>query len=293
MNIHVKKIHAFTQNPSGGNPAGVVPDIPPNITETQMKQISQELNVSETAYLFPSKQANVKVRFFSPETEVDLCGHATIATFFSLAWDGKFPRTKPQITVTQETNTGILPVDVYFKDKICQRVMMTQAKPIIKDVKLDVNKLAAILDIKPDDIDDSLPQQIVSTGLFTLPISIRTLTAMKTMQPDFTQIKQLCTQIGVGSMHVFTFETLEPHSTYHARNFPPLYGINEDPVTGTANGAVTSYLIKNNIITDRNIVCEQGDIIGRPGRVFVEVDNDRVRVGGKAILVEEKELNVD
>jgi PhzF family phenazine biosynthesis protein len=71
-----------------------------------------------------------------------------------------------------------------------------------------------------------------------------------------------------------------------------VYGINEDPVTGTANGAVCSYLVKNGIIQKRNLVCEQGDIMGRPGRVFVEVGRGLVRVGGKARVVEEKEMKL-
>jgi len=96
----------------------------------------------------------------------------------------------------------------------------------------------------------------------------------------------------LGSFHVFTFETIEKTSVYHARNFAPCYGINEDPVTGTANGAVSSYLVKNGIIKEKKLVCEQGDIIGRPGRVFVEIESDVVRVGGKAKLVEEKEIEV-
>jgi trans-2,3-dihydro-3-hydroxyanthranilate isomerase len=96
----------------------------------------------------------------------------------------------------------------------------------------------------------------------------------------------------VGSFHLFTFETIEPDSLYHARNFAPFYGINEDPVTGTANGAVCSYLLKNNIIQNNKMICEQGDIMGRSGRVYVEIDNDIVKVGGRAKVVEENEISV-
>jgi PhzF family phenazine biosynthesis protein len=91
---------------------------------------------------------------------------------------------------------------------------------------------------------------------------------------------------------VFTFETIEPESAYHARNFAPVYGINEDPVTGTANGAVSNYLKKHHLINDKKIICEQGDIIGRPGRVIVEIDENTVRVGGCATIVEERTMTV-
>jgi PhzF family phenazine biosynthesis protein len=71
-----------------------------------------------------------------------------------------------------------------------------------------------------------------------------------------------------------------------------VYGVNEDPVTGTANGAVCCYLVKNRIVQERNLICEQGDIIGRPGRVFVDIDKDVVMVGGKARIVEEREIEI-
>jgi len=289
--MKVKRVNAFTESIHGGNPAGVVLD-PNKLTEEQMKDISKRLAVSETAFVFRSNKADFKVRFFSPTVEVGLCGHATIATFYTMAQEGKFLTVDDRITVTQETKTGILPIDMYFKDDKCEKVMMTQGKPIVKDIHLDIYEIARSLNIEEDEIDNSLPKQKVSTGLFTLPICVNSFNTLKKMKPNFEKVRNMCDKIGVGSFHVFTFETIEESSVYHARNFPPLYGINEDPVTGTANGAVSSYLIKNRIISKNKFVCEQGDIIGRPGRVLVEIDDDIVRVGGKAKLVEETDIEV-
>jgi PhzF family phenazine biosynthesis protein len=170
--------------------------------------------------------------------------------------------------------------------------MMTQRKPILKDIEYDLSEIADSLRVSVEDIDDSFPKQIVSTGLFTLPVCINSFDILKTVTPNFREIKKICQLLGVGSFHLFTFGTVEPGSTYHARNFAPLYGINEDPVTGTANGAISSYLIKNRIIEEKNLTCEQGDIIGRPGRVYVEIDKDVVKVGGTARIVEEKEVEL-
>ncbi|MGF3584744.1 MAG: PhzF family phenazine biosynthesis protein [Thermoplasmatota archaeon] len=284
----MKKVNAFTESYDGGNPAGVVFDSP-SLTDEQMKHISKALRVSETAFVFPSKKADYKVRFFSPSVEVDLCGHATVATFFTMALNGFFNDT---CRVTQETKAGVLPVHILFFDDVVDRVMMTQSRPIYKNISLDISELADSLKIKKENIDSSLPSQIVSTGLFTLPVCVKSFDVLKHMKPDFVKVKKLCKKIGVGSFHVFTFETIESCSVYHARNFAPIYGINEDPVTGTANGAVCSYLVKNGVIHEKNLVCEQGDIIGKPGRVFVEVGRGFVRVGGKARVVEEKEIRV-
>jgi len=290
MKINVKKVNAFTESLEGGNPAGVVLDSP-DLTDEQMKYISKELVVSETAFVFASKKADYKINFFSPDVEVELCGHATIATFFTMALEGVFSQNNDTI-VTQETKAGVLPVNIYFSDEKADRVMMTQGKPQFKDICLDISILADSLNISADKIDDSLPKQIVSTGLFTIPLCVKSFDTLKAIKPDFEKIKKLCSKFGAGSFHLFTFDTVESDSIYHARNFAPVYGVNEDPVTGTANGAVCSYLLKNKIVKDRNLICEQGDIMGRPGRVFVEINKDVVKVGGKARIVEEIEINV-
>jgi PhzF family phenazine biosynthesis protein len=195
-------------------------------------------------------------------------------------------------TITQETKAGILPVDIVFSDDKVERVMMTQVKPILKDIHLDIQEIADSLKISTNEIDDSLPKQIVSTSLFTLPICIKSFNILKNIKPNFEKIKHICNKLGTGSFHLFTFDTIESRSTYHARNFCPLYGLNEDPVTGTANGAVSSYLIKNGIINEKKLVCEQGDIIGRSGRVYIEINDDIVKVGGKAKIIKEKKINV-
>ena len=104
MKVFPKIVNAFTESSNGGNPAGVVLNSP-DLTDKQMASISKQLNVSETAFVFPSNKADFKIRFFSPEMEVDLCGHATIATFYTMAMEGFFPNNKNSI-VTQETKAG-------------------------------------------------------------------------------------------------------------------------------------------------------------------------------------------
>jgi len=291
MNVNVLKVNAFTESMNGGNPAGVVLDTP-KLNDEQMKQISKELIVSETAFVFPSNIADFKVRFFTPTIEVDLCGHATIATFFTMALKGRFSQKNNQ-RINQETKAGILPVDIHYDDdKNVDRIMMSQNKPLYKNIHFNISLIADSLRIAPKDIDNSLPEQIVSTGLFTLPLCVKSLDTLRNMRPDFQKVKDICDKIGVGSFHVFTFETIEPDSMYHARNFAPLYGVNEDPVTGTANGAVSSYLVQHKRIEKNIFICEQGDVIGRPGRVFVEIRNDEIKVGGKARIAQEREIEV-
>lgn len=284
--IKVKRVNAFTDSKDGGNPAGVLLKSP-DLSDKQMANISKQLAVSETAFVFPSDKADYLVKFFTPTIEVDLCGHATIATFYTMGFECFFSGDKT-INVTQETKAGVFPVEIEFtEDQKVNRVMMTQGKPILKDIYLDISIITDSLNISKNEIDTSLPRQITSTGLFTLPICIKSYNSLKSIKPNFEKIKKICIKHNIGSFHLFTFETIESDSVYHARNFAPLYGVNEDPVTGTANGAVCSYLFKNKIIQNSNMICEQGDIIGRSGRVFVEIKDDTVKVGGRAKIVEE------
>jgi PhzF family phenazine biosynthesis protein len=288
MLVRVLRVNAFTDSRDGGNPAEVLVNSP-DLSDSQMAFVSKKLKVSETAFVFSSSKADYKVRFFTPASEVDLCGHATIATFFTMASLGLISKKQ----VYQETKAGILSVEFVFKpDGSVEKVMMAQAKPIIKDIYLDISKLADSLKVDKKEIDFLLPHQIVSTGLFALPVCIKSFKTLEKIKPDFEKIKKLSKEINVGSFHVFTFDTKETTSIYHARNFAPFYSVNEDPVTGTANGAVCSYLVKNGIIKGNSFICEQGDIIGKPGRVHVQINDDAIKVGGIAKIVKEVEIQL-
>jgi PhzF family phenazine biosynthesis protein len=290
MMVHTYKIHAFTTSPSGGNPAGVVLDAQ-GLTSDQMKHISSKLQVSETAFIFPSEKADLKTRFFSPTTEVDLCGHATIA-LFTLLGATRYHHQEGTYQVTQETNAGILPVKLIYHKGSCTTVMMTQQAPDHEQAFTDRFSLAHTLGIPEQNIDDSLPWERVSTGLFTLPVCVTSLKVLESIRPNPQKIRTLCQKLKVGSLHVYSFDTYEPASVYHARNFAPIYGILEDPVTGTANGAVCSYLHRYRQTPGTKLICEQGDIIGRPGRVHVDIQNDQVQVGGSAVIQQEKEVKI-
>ena len=146
--------------------------------------------------------------------------------------------------------------------------------------------------IPEENLQKNLPKHRVSTGLFTLPICIDSYDNLKKLTPDFNKIEKLCKEINVGSFHVFTFDTLEKTSLYHARNFAPVYGVNEDPVTGTANGAVCAYLKQYGDLTETLIVCEQGDCIGRPGRVHVDLSKETMLVGGNAAIEKPRMVTV-
>lgn len=273
-------VNAFTDKPFKGNPAGVVLESDKLSNET-MQKIAAELKFSETAFVMDSQKADYKVRFFTPKKEVDLCGHATIATFHVMNKEGILRKNK----IKMETKAGILNIEIKGKE-----VYMEQAKPVFKEVKIAREKIAEALGIDKSEIAN-LPIEAVSTGLFSLNVPIKSLQAMQNMKPDFDKIKEICIETGVGAFFVFTFETVNKDCLIHARCFAPLYGINEDPVTGTANGALGAYLARHGLLENKTYKAEQGYEIGREGIVSVEV-NEKVKIGGKACITVKGKIEV-
>ena len=111
--IKIYQVDSFTTHLFGGNPAGVVTEAT-GLTPFEMQKIAREMNCSETAFVTSSQscEADFNVRFFTPTEEVNLCGHATIATFFVLATEGKIKLSTPEVILYQETKAGILPVSI-------------------------------------------------------------------------------------------------------------------------------------------------------------------------------------
>lgn len=281
MSIKAIIVNAFTENPKGGNPAGVIIDAN-NLSEQKMIEISSELGFSESAFVQESDKADLRIRFFSPTQEVDLCGHATIATFHSLNEAGKidFGKLESKI-VTQETKSGVLPVECYKNGLI----VMTQKKSEFYPIENDRDLISKLLNIKTDDLME-YPIQSVSTGVPKLIIPVKSLDVLFRIKPDLEGIKEYCKRTGTKGFYPFTFETKE-NSDFHARQFNPLAGINEDPITGVAAGALGAYINKHKLLEKNQFVIEQGYIMNKPGKIYVQI-SDSVKVGGYAFTVGEK-----
>lgn len=274
-------VNAFTDKPFKGNPAGVVLNAD-SLNEEIMQKIARELKCSETSFVMESRKADYLLRYFSPIKEVDLCGHATIATFYLMNKEDLISKRKIDV----ETKAGIIGVEIKGKE-----VYMEQAEPVFKEVNLSIREIAESLRIDENEIDN-LPIEAVSTGLFSLNIPIKKLETIQKMKPDFEKVKEICIKAGVGSIFVFTFETINEECFIHARCFAPLYGVNEDAVTGTANGALGAYLAKNGLLENRIYKAEQGYEIGREGIVKVEAGN-KIKVGGKAYVFMKGKISVE
>ena len=288
----------FTAQPFGGNPVAIFPDAQ-GLTDDQLQQIAREMNLSETVFVFPPSDpaAIVRLRIFTPTQEIPFAGHPVVGTMHVLAQLGLIATPEPVTRVVQECNIGLF--DVLMRDGKVMRVVMTQPTPQflerIDDTE-DLYMVAAALGIPKHTItNNKWSLEVVSTGLPVLIVPVRTLTAVRSINPDPSAIVDLCGRFGANGIMAFTTMTVEPFSNVHARMFAPAIGIPEDPATGSASGALGAYLVQHRIVEVgpmTEIVIEQGYEIDRPSRILVQVESNgeaiqTVKVGGQCVMVVE------
>ena len=280
-------VDAFAEEPMTGNPAGVLPDAE-GLTDDQRQAIANELGASETAFVLPADDADRRLRFFSPEREIDLCGHATIAAHAALAERGLDDGQH-----TMATATGVFEVET----KANGMVWMEQGEADIRTVDVDEQRVADALGLDVAtlrDVGADLPLSVGDTGFPWLLVPVNYFEHLSSVDPDVTAIEELCRAVDAEGIYPFTFDTISGRATLHGRAFAPLVGIHEDPVTGTAAGACGAYIRRHGAIdsTVEQVVVEQGHFIDRPGTVTVDTDGQEVWVGGRAVTTLSGDLTV-
>ena len=286
------QIDAFTQTPFKGNPAGVVTNAD-GLTDIQMQQIARELNNSETAFIFPPRgnDCDGTIRYFTPTTEVPICGHATIAALFAKAGEENIQNG----TFRMKTGVGILPVEIQTDDTGV-KIWMTQGAfelqpPLPPQIS---NELLSALGLTPEEMDHRCPVQIASTGAGKVMIGIQSRESLNALKPDFPALVRLSKTIGCNGYYVFTFDSENPETLVHGRMFAPAVGINEDPVTGNANGPLGGYLIHNDLVGPQGeefrFKAVQGEAMGREGMIEVVVGlkngrPEQIKLAGQAVEV--------
>ncbi len=292
-------VDAFTETPFGGNPAGVVilaegSDFP---SEQIMLKIAAELRYSETAFIKRLSANSFNIRYFTPAAEVDLCGHATIASFYTLLSEGYVEVGK---TYLNQTLAGDLNVAISEG-----AILMDMAEPQLLDAipsGAAVDELYRVmgLDSKGQDVyavDDSirLRPYKASTGLIDIMLPVADEAALDAIEPDFTALMALSKRYGVVGVHAFTVNATD--GNVHARNFAPLYEIDEEAATGTSNGALAYYLYRHGILKEGQLLTVvQGEKMQRPSKIvarLVKVDGaESVKVGGSAVMLVKGEFRL-
>ncbi len=289
--ITVYQYDAFSKEPDKGNPAGVVLN-GEELTDVEMQEIAFKVGFNETAFPINSDVADLRIRFFTPGHEMNLCGHATMATVYALKSKGLLGE-KTELTI--ETKAGILPVIISTSVDGEILITMKQAPPQFKEFKGSKEDLATSIGLKESDLHADLPILYGSTGTWTLLVPIRRLNAFQKMKPNNKQFPEILKEMPKSSVHPFCLETYDSNADMHARHFSsPYSGTIEDAVTGTASGVMGAFYAKyinNNFIDPLKLIVEQGHEVEKDGRVAVQVLKSSksidVQITGNAVYVKE------
>lgn len=297
----VYQIDAFTRNRFSGNPAGVVMNAE-GMTDAQMQHLARELNNSETAFIHttPDDASDATIRYFTPTAEVPVCGHATIACGYAI-WKEGIGYDNP---IRIRTGAGIMAISILPSTVGC-RISMEQGEislssPFNAGV---THRLLKALGLKEDEIDPRCPVQIASTGHSKVMIGIRRKETVDSLRPDMAALEEISREIACNGFYAFSFDSGEKDTLVTGRMFAPAIGINEDPVTGNANGPLGAYIVANGLAESGEdgqfcFRAKQGEAIGRTGHVDVKVDISpggiptRVTISGEAIDVFRTEIDI-
>ncbi len=292
-------VDAFTTTHLDGNPAGVVPWAE-GLGDVQMQAVARQVNVSETAFIFEDAGGGVgegvdfSLRFFTPEVEVPFCGHAFLASVVLMAELGRVEVEGEFKRLIVETKAGRHPTDLK-RDGSLWRVEATQSPPAFRPVNHPADLICSTIGINPEMLDDSLPLELAYTGLWHLIVPLKSPEMVKGAEPDYKAIASLNEEMGAVTTHLFA----PKGNGFYARDFACTAGVDEDPVTGSASGAMGAYLVKNRVCElNRMIEIEQRDRGGRGGYVTVRVEGDSIRtpsrviVGGNGVITITGEIEI-
>ena len=275
--MNVEKISAFSYKNSGGNPAGVVFS-DEMLSDEKMLEVAKEVNYSETAFLVKQNNA-FRIRYFSPQTEIAFCGHATIASGYCLG--EKFGLGKYELIL----NDGTVQVDVAQKEGN-SFASITSMQTHSKDVSVSyIQNILEQFSLKQTDLDESFPIRIAFSGNNHLIIFVKSKEILSSMEYDFEKTKELMQE-----EEIVTISLLyrEDETTFHSRNAFAYGGVYEDPATGSAAVALAEYLRDCNIKTSGEIEIFQGFDMKQPSHLFVQYAdkaNSAIKVSGQSRVI--------
>lgn len=265
----VLRYSAFTKDPAGGNPAGVVLDAT-GLSDDEMLAIAAEVNYSETAFVLPgSGEREFDVRYFSPKAEVPFCGHATIATAVALAeriGDGPLTFHTPAGEISIESADGTATL-------MSVPTSTSEAEPELVKQALEALGYSEIGDA---------PVHVGFGGARHLLIPLKDREQLRTLDYDFDALRDLMLAHDLTTVHLWWRDDA---GVVHARDPFPVGGVVEDAATGAAAAAFGGYL--RDLEGPQRFVISQGEDMGRPSRLEVDATREdrRVSVTGAAVVI--------
>jgi len=281
-------VDVFTRERFGGNPLAVFSDAQ-GLDDARMQRFAFELNLSESTFVVPATRrgCDVRVRIFTPRRELPMAGHPVVGTAFVLEHEGRAAER-----VTFELGVGPTPVERVTGPDDGPIWRMQQPRPRFGGRIADRKATAAALGLAPADLADALPLESVATGVPFAMVELATLDALARVRLDPAAWSALG-EAAAGALP-YLFVRTAPGAA-RARMFAPTEGIAEDPATGSAAGPLGAFLLAHGALAPgadgvARLEVAQGVELGRPSRIFVEVEGEgrdvrAVRVGGAAIAV--------
>jgi len=306
-------VDAFTEEVFGGNPAGVVlidsgSEFP---SDEIMLKTAAELRYSETAFVKSLPNGSFDIRYFTPTSEVDFCGHATIGAFACMLTSGIVKKDNSYLI---NTLSGVLTIEI-DGDFIVMK--MPKPKVLKSSFTIDeINEIYSSLGISYTPISLTLDDgkvveflpQIISAGFPDIFVPVNSQKELANISPNFALISKLCETHVAGGLHAFTPAFTQSNSgspshvalsgeiIAHTRNFAPLFGIDEEAATGTASGGLIYYFYKHGIIFDKPArYFLQGEAMGRPSKIYAQINilnnkNIEIKISGTGVILAEGEL---
>lgn len=274
------------------------------LSSDQMQTLTREMNFSECTFLVPPETpgTDIRMRIFTPGSELPMAGHPTIGTTFALAHQGVIPAAQARWVFG--LGLGPTPVELTWTGHTLDFAWMDQRPPDVRPTaspRADVIRAAGVDAAAVD--ATGLPLQEVSCGVPFIFVPVATRAAVDAAEPDLGVMRRLTSAFPGDHVGVFVFSTepVDAQVAAYSRMFAPGFGIAEDPATGGASGPLGSYLVQHNLVTAdqaRDMVSLQGVRMGRPSRIHMRITRSvsgeitRVQVGGKAVRVGEGSIDI-
>ncbi|MFF3328846.1 PhzF family phenazine biosynthesis protein [Streptomyces sp. NPDC002888] len=278
--MEILRYVAFSTDPAGGNPAGVVLDAT-GVDDATMLAAAAEVGYSETAFVVPSDEGTLDVRYFSPLAEVPFCGHATIALAVAHAdRNGVGP-------LRLRTNAGPVPVTTSVADDGTTVATLVSVVPRTEPLaEADLADLLAALRWSADELDPALPPRVAYAGAWHPIVAAADRSRLADLDYDMPALTDLMRRRDWTTVDLLWRES---PTVFHARNpFPP-GGVVEDPATGAAAAAFGGYLRELELVaTPTTLTIHQGEDMGRPSTITVSVpgkSDSGIGVTGAAVRI--------
>ena len=293
----------FTGRPFEGNQLAVFPDAR-GLSAAQMQTIAREMNFSESTFLLPAESGDtdIRMRIFTPGTELPMAGHPTIGSTFALAAEGVIRPGRERFVFG--LGVGPTPVELKWGGEALSFAWMDQRPPVFRAPASPPADILRAVGVDARAFERTgLPIEEVSCGVPFMFVPLDSRGAVDRAEPDMATMRRLTSAFPGAHIGVFVFSTepVDPDVTAYSRMFAPGFGVAEDPATGGASGPLGAYLVRHGIVTgDRRgtMVSLQGVAMGRPSRIHIKIaqnasgDITRVQVGGQSVLIGDGRISV-